>query len=180
MLRIDQSLFLLIDYQGKLAEIVYHSEELALQLEKLIKGLQLLEVPILWIEQYPKGLGPTKERISQLLSPRYSAIDKLDFGAYAEENIRKEIQASGRKNMILAGVEAHVCVYQTAKQLLREGYAVEFVQDCISSRRAEDKQIAIDKMIRLGAMPSSVEMLLFELMASSKHPKFKEVSAIIK
>lgn len=179
MLRTDNTALVLIDVQGKLARIMHESDQLISNITALIKGLTLLDVPIIWLEQYPKGLGPTHEEIQKLLENN-APIDKVIFSACGSEQFQEVKQKLTEKNFAVAGIEAHICVYQTVKELLAEGNHVEVLHDCISSRTLDNKQVAIDKMSQLGALATSVEMLLFELMQTAEHPNFKEISKLIK
>src|SRR5699024_1010346 len=156
------------------------SEIVHKNLENLIKGLRKLGVPIIWVEQYPEGLGHTVEEVSDLLKDSYEPIAKMNFSACGKDRVQELMKKYNCENYIIAGVEAHVCVYQTVCDLLAEGKHVEFVQDAISSRTLENKQLAINKMSQLGAYPTSVEMVLFELLQTAEHEKFREISAIIK
>lgn len=179
MLRINNTALIIVDIQGRLAQIVHESEELHKNVERLIKGMQLLDVPIIWLEQYPEGLGDTSENIKQLLTDD-KPIPKMTFSACRNTSFQDTIDELNKKNYIVCGIEAHICVYQTVCQLLDRGKHVEYVYDAISSRTAENKQIAIEKMNLRGAFPTSVEMVLFELMETAEHPKFREISALIK
>lgn len=180
MLTTENTALMFIDYQGRLAKVMYGQEQLHENVKKLVKGASLLNVPVIWVEQYPKGLGPTVEDVQKVLAENNEPIAKMDFSACEHEDVRSLITRLDREKFIVAGIEAHVCVYQTVKQLLNLNKHVEFVEDCISSRTEENKHIAIQKMMMLGAYPTSVEMVLFELMGTAKHPKFKEISALIK
>jgi|SRR5699024_4352478 len=180
MILIDHTALILIDYQGKLANVMYGRDELHEKMLQLIQGMQILEVPIIWLEQYPQGLGSTENEVKNLLQQTYAPIAKMNFSACGSKEVQEHLQMLDKKNYLVAGIEAHVCVYQTVCELLEAGKHVEFVQDAISSRTAESKQIAIDKMSLLGAYPTSVEMVLFELMQTAEHPKFKEISQLIK
>src|SRR5690625_2217104 len=156
MLKIDDTALILIDYQGKLASIMHKSEELLTNLISLIKGVQMLEVPIIWLEQYPKGLGPTVDVIKQLLDVNHQPIAKMCFSSCQSIKFQETLDKLGKENYVVAGIEAHICVYQTVHELLSMGKHVEYVQDGISSRTIENKQIAINKMNLLGAFPTSV------------------------
>jgi len=180
MLTTDNTVLMLVDYQGRLAEVMHNEKELHDNITKLVKGVNLLGVPVIWVEQYPKGLGETVENIQKLLRENNEPIAKMDFSACEHNEVQSLMEEYDRKNFILAGIEAHVCVYQTVKQLLQGKKHVEFIQDCISSRREENKEIAIEKMKMLGAQPTSVEMVLFELMGTAEHPNFREISSLIK
>lgn len=179
MISIGDTALMVIDVQGKLAEIVHESEFVLKQIETLIKGAQILEVPIIWIEQYPEGLGPTTEKLRRhLKDERY--VTKRTFSACLETEFMDEIAELNRKSFLVTGIESHVCVYQTVKGLLQKDYKVEIVVDAVSSRTEANRNLGIEKMQSLGASITSVEMALFELMQTSKHPKFKEVIALIK
>lgn len=180
MLTRKNTVFMLIDYQGRLAQVMHDDEKLYNNMTKLVKGINILGLPVIWVEQYPKGLGETVEGIQKLLSENNQAIAKMDFGACEQSDVQSLLEEYDATNFVLAGIEAHVCVYQTVKQLLQQGKQVEFVEDCISSRTEENKKIAVRKMEALGAYPTSIEMLLFELMGTAEHPKFKEISQLIK
>lgn len=181
MLSLDHTALMLIDYQGKLANVMHERAELHTNMVRLIKGAQLLDLPIVWLEQYPKGLGPTADDIQQMLEEDgQEAIAKVDFNACQDENVQATLDKLAKDHYLVAGIEAHICVYQTVSELIDAGKHVEYVQDAISSRTSENKQIAIEKMNRIGAFPTSVEMALFELIGTAKHPKFREISQLIK
>lgn len=179
MLKVDDTALILVDYQGKLARVMHENEDLHQKMVSLVKGIQVLDIPIIWLEQYPQGLGPTTPEIKELLAGE-EPIAKMDFSACQHEDFQAKMEELNKKSYLVAGIEAHICVYQTVKELLEEDVYVEYVRDAISSRTAENKHVAIDKMNVLGAFPTSVEMALFELMGSAAHPKFKQVSKLIK
>lgn len=178
MLQKEEAVLVLIDIQGKLAQIVENSENVIHNIVKVVKGANVLELPILWLEQYPKGLGPTTPEIAAEINGQ--PIEKIAFSAYDTEEFRVKLEATGRKKILLAGIEAHICVYQTAAHLLVNGYEVEVLVDCISSRTAENRQLGIDKMLQLGAKQTSVEMALFEMQKVAKGDAFKAISTIVK
>ncbi|MEC1180452.1 hydrolase [Metasolibacillus meyeri] len=178
MLKKEETVLVLIDIQGKLAQIVENSENVIQNIVKVVKGANVLELPILWLEQYPKGLGPTVEAIANEIDGQ--PIEKITFSAYDTEEFRTKLEATGRKKILLAGIESHICVYQTAAHLLANGYEVEVLVDCVSSRTAENRQLGIDKMVQLGAKQTSVEMALFEMQQIAKGDAFKAISTIVK
>lgn len=180
MLNIDETGLIVVDFQGKLAQIVHESDAVQEKMTQLIKGAQLLDIPIIWLEQYPQGLGPTVEEIKQLLSHNNEPIAKMRFSACETSEFQAALKELNKDNYLVAGIEAHICVYQTVHELLSADKHVEYVQDAISSRTLQNKQIAINKMNLLGAFPTSVEMALFELMETAEHPHFREISKIIK
>jgi len=179
MLDTDKTALVVIDVQEKLSRVMYEKDKLFQNLQKLIKGLKLLDIPIVVTEQNPNGLGPTVPDIAPLLSD-VKPITKFSFSCCGEEQFTSEIDRLGRKQILLAGIETHVCVYQTAIDLIKAGYEVHAVVDCVSSRTIENKNLAIDKMKSEGARLTGVEIVLFELLRTAKHPKFKEMSQIVK
>lgn len=179
MLKIEDTALIVIDVQGKLAKIMHQSSEILRSIENLIKGAQLLNIPILWLEQYPKGLGATSDQLKQHLTES-SPIEKMVFSACKNEEFQKELEKLNRNSMLVCGIETHICVYQTVQELLHLGKNVEVVVDGVSSRSLANKQIGLEKMTSLGAKVTSVEMALFELIQTAEHPKFKEISKIIK
>ncbi|WP_342468985.1 hydrolase [Ureibacillus sp. FSL K6-3587] len=175
----EDTVLVLIDIQGKLARIVDKSEFVIDNIARMVQGAKVLGLPILWLEQYPKGLGPTVEEISQFLTDE-KPIEKITFSAYDTPEFVKALEATGRKKVLIAGIEAHICVYQTAAHLLQNGYEVEVLADCVSSRTAINSQIGLEKMKQCGAKLSSVEMALFEMQQIAKGDEFKAISKIVK
>jgi len=179
MLRIDESFFLLVDMQGKLAEMMHKRKELNESLKILIRGLRILELPMIWMEQYPKGLGETTPEIKSLMDG-FEPFPKVAFGCGGDENIMAAIRDLNRKQAIVAGIETHVCVYQSCKQLLEEGFDVTLVEDCTSSRTKQNRKIALGALRDVGVKMSSVEMVLFELLHKAGGEKFKQISKLVK
>ncbi len=179
MFKPDNTALALIDIQGKLATLMYQREPLYRNLQILVKGAQVLQLPVLWLEQYPQGLGPTIPEVAELLKGQ-QPLTKVCFSACGLEEFRQGLRATGRQQVLLAGIEAHVCVYQTCCDLLEEGYQVEAVADAISSRTPENRHLGLDKMARAGAGITSVEMALFELLRVAGTPQFKEIAKLVK
>ena len=179
MLNKEQTVLVLIDIQGKLAQIVDESEAVVNNIATVVQGAKLLQLPILWLEQYPKGLGPTDERITKHLTEQ-QPIEKITFSAYDTEEFVRALEQTGRKKVLLAGIETHICVYQTAAHLLANGYEVEVLADCVSSRTAGNREVGIQKMLQLGANITSVEMALFEMQQIAKGDTFKAISQLVK
>jgi nicotinamidase-related amidase len=179
MLEVGSCALVVIDIQGKLAQLMYRKEALFENAQKLIKGAQILEVPIIVTEQYPKGLGPTIPEIAALF-PNFKPLPKVAFSCCGDEGFRQELMVVNRRQILICGIETHVCVYQTTVDLLASGYEVEVVADVVSSRTAENREIALQRIRDEGAGTTSVEMALFELMKAAEGPKFKEVSKIVK
>jgi nicotinamidase-related amidase len=175
----DTTVLLLIDFQEKLFPAMHDKEKLLRNIVKLIKGARVLEIPIILTEQYPKGLGPTIPEIKELL-PDVKAIEKICFNCGDEESFNKALDSLKRRQVLIAGIEAHICVYQTAMALSRAGYQVEVVSDCVSSRDPENKLVALFKMGAAGISPTTTETALFELLKVAKGDKFKQISNIVK
>lgn len=179
MLYQENTGLILIDVQGKLARIVNESEKLTVNLEKLIRGCQILSIPIIWAEQNPKGLGSTIPELEKLLVHQ-KPIEKYCFNAFDNETFRQVIIDSGRTQWLICGIEAHICVYQTAMGLLSNNFEVEIVTDCVSSRAKENIETALKKLQNKGAGLTNIEMCLYELVKDSRREVFKEILTLIK
>ncbi len=178
-LNAENTVLLLIDFQERLFPVMHDKEKLLQNTLKLIKGAKALEIPIILTEQYPKGLGPTIPGIKELI-PETKPVEKTCFSCTDEETFNKEIVALKRRQVLIAGIEAHICVYQTAIALARAGYQVEPVSDCTASRNPENKAAALLKMGAAGISPTTMEMALFELLKAAGGDKFKLISGIVK
>lgn len=179
MLKRSDTFFVLVDVQGKLAHQIHDSFSLIRHLKALIQSLQKLEIPIIVLEQYPEGLGRTIPELSRKLT-HYAPIEKNTFNGCLELAFLEAINKLNRKQAIVAGIEAHVCVYQTVCGLLEHGYSVDVITDGVSSRTAANKAIGIERMKDAGASMSSTEMALFELMVRADEPQNKDIIQIIK
>lgn len=169
----------LIDVQGKLAEIMQNSKELLRNIEILIKGAQLLNIPIIWTEQLPEKLGSTTKQISSLLANQ-KPIVKSEFSCVKNVEFSNFIKDKKYNHFLLCGIETHVCVYQTAKDLIDLGHEVEIITDGVSSRTELNRTIGIEKIISLGGKITSVEMLLFEKQEIAGGNKFRKLIKIVK
>lgn len=176
----NDTLALAIDIQEKLIPAVESSEDFLCQAKKLLKGLSVLKIPILFTEQYPKGIGGTPAEVLEAVGEKPAVLEKASFSAFADETIRRHIEMAGRKTILLFGIEAHVCVLQTLISLREEGYQVVFIEDAVSSRTKADKECALARAMYEGAVPSSVEAVLFELCHTSARAEFKEILQIVK
>lgn len=170
---------LIVDIQGKLAELVDNSDEMISNTAKLIKCCQILSIPVVVLEQNPTGLGPTTVSLKECID-EYAPLEKYTFSGMAESHIKEAITSLNKKTWLVAGIEAHICVYQTVRDLLKENLSVEVVSDCISSRRKSNLDLAIENMRHEGAKITSVEMAIYETMQSSKASEFKDVLKVIK
>ncbi len=175
----DNTVLLLIDFQERLFPVMHDKEKLLNNVVKLVKGANVLEIPIIVTEQYPKGLGPTIPEI-KILIPNFKAVEKTCFSCCDEPAFSEALGVLKRKQVLVAGIEAHICVYQTAVALARAGYQVEVASDCVASRDPENKMVTLFKLRAGGISPTTTEMSLFELLKVAKGDKFKQISAIVK
>jgi nicotinamidase-related amidase len=178
MFTIEDACLVVIDVQGKLASIVDESEAVIQQISKLVQAMNALEVPVLWLEQNPNSMGNTHPAISQYMEGQ--PIAKMGFSACQAKEFNDAAKTSGRTQFLITGIETHICVYQTARDLKNRGFEVEVVCDAVSSRTKENKQIGLKKMQSLGILPTSTEMILYELLLTSEHEQFKSILKLIK
>jgi nicotinamidase-related amidase len=179
MLNVDHAMLLVVDVQGNLAHSMHEKQQLFDNLENLIKGGRILGLPMLLTEQNPRKLGPTLPQFAHLLEDM-PCISKLHFSCCGDEAFMQAFAALNRKQVLIAGIEAHVCVYQTTADLLNLGYEVQVVCDAVSSRTAQNRHIGLERMRQQGAILSSTEMALYELMKVAGTPTFREVLKVVK
>ena len=179
MLTVTDSVLLVIDVQEKLFRVMYQKEQLADKLQRLIKGIQVLDVPILVTEQYPQGLGPTIPEIAQLMAD-VKPYPKVNFSCCGDGAFLQAFKLLRRKQVLIAGIESHVCVYQTATDLIAAGYEVYVVSDAVSSRTEQNKDTGIKMMLQLGAKLTGTGAALFELLKVAKGDNFKAINQIVK
>lgn len=173
---------MIIDVQDKLFNKVENTCGVLLALQKIIKGMQILHCPILVSEQYPEALGPTVATVKACLDDNQKYMAKTAFSCLEDSSLKNEILESPIQQWVLGGIEAHVCVLQTARDLVEAGKDVVILNDAISSRSIFDYSTAIAELRDMGPKIriSSVEIVLFELMKHSKIPEFKEISRLIR
>lgn len=176
----EDTLAIVIDYQEKLVPVMHEKELLIQNTEKLIKGLNILNIPMIVTQQYTKGIGMTVEELRNAYGTEFLYHDKISFSCYEEEEIISRIKQYNKKNIILCGIEAHICVLQTLVDCIADNYNVILVEDCISSRRENDKKIAVTRAIKEGAFITTYESILFELTRKAGNDTFKSISRLIK
>jgi len=176
----EDSLLLVVDVQEKLWPHISNHEQVRDRCRLLIRGAQKLKVPVLVSEQYPKGLGPTLPELREAQPEGAVLCEKLAFGCMGDTGIVEQIEASGRRVLVVCGIEAHVCILQTVLGAVGKGFRVAVVADAIGSRVESNRQLALERMCAAGATVLSAEMLLFEWMRTAKHEAFKEISALVK
>lgn len=179
MLKREDTALIIIDIQGKLATLMHERDRLIAQACKLIRGAQALDIPVIWNEQYPRGLGPTIPEIAALLK-EMQPLEKRSFSCCGSMQFNEALAQLNCRQLLVSGIETHICVYQTVRDLLSQGYAVEVAADAVSSRTELDMQTGLSKMVHAGASVTTVETALFELLGDSRDPAFKEISSIVK
>ena len=175
----DRSCLLVIDFQERIFPFIHENEKLLKNVPILIRGIKELKLPVFVTEQYTKGLGVTVQPIAEAFGP-VPRIEKTSFSCCDEHRFNLELATSGKENVIITGIESHVCVLQTVVDLIRQGYQAVVVEDCVSSRKLNDKLISIERMRKEGAIITTYESLLFELLRNSRGETFKAISKLVK
>lgn len=176
----SQTALLIVDVQEKLFACVDRREEVSNSIHKVVKGFQILELPIFQSEQYPQGLGKTIAPLQVLLGNAYHPVNKTTFSCCDDPGFVNFVSSLPYRQWVIAGIEAHICVLQTVKGLLKLGNQVTVLNDAVTSRSMADYSTALVEMRDCGARISSVETVLFELLKDSKHPSFKSISHLVK
>ena len=172
-----ETLFLMIDIQEKFENVIFSMDEVLGNANILNRSAEILEIPLIITEQYPRGLGSTCKSI--YIPEGTPIVEKFKFSAFTPE-VAELIKQYKKPNIVIYGVETHVCLTQTALELKANGYKVGIVADAVSSRYVDNKLYALTRLGDLGIQILTTEMILFELLNSAKHPKFKEISKLIK
>ena len=175
----DDAALVVIDYQEHIVPAMDGADELVETSAKFIKGCRVLDVPIMVTQQYTKGLGETVAPIKEALG-EFIHIEKKTFSSLDTKEFKEKLEGSGKDTIIVIGIEAHVCVEQTALALIQEGYDVFVITDCIASRHKKDLKEAERRMTHAGAVLTTYEAALFEMLGGAGEPGFKEISAIVK
>ena len=175
----DNTIALIVDYQTKLVPAMSDISRLIHNSSILLKGLGVLGIPSIITQQYTRGLGETVPEILEAAED-CPIFDKITFSCYQDDEIRQALRSSGRKNVIVCGIESHVCVLQTVIDLLGDGYNVFLVEDCIDSRKPSDKASALIRAQQEGAFITSYEAILFELTHIAGTERFKQISRLVK
>jgi nicotinamidase-related amidase len=178
MLKADHTVLVIVDMQVKLLRAIHDEERLLAECGRLIRGARVLDVPVIFTEQNPRGLGPTDPLLAGLLGGQ--PLVKMSFSCWRDEGFRAAMERLARPQVVLAGIESHVCVVQTAMELLEARREVHVVSDAVSSRTAENRQLGLIRAKGCGAVITGVEMALFELLGDAGGEKFKQLLAIVK
>ena len=176
----NDSLLLVIDVQDKLLNSVFNKDVLAKNAEIMVKAAKILEIPMVVTEQYPKGLGSTVECLKTVFDENVSVFEKCSFSALDEEEIFDMVKSLNKHQIVIFGIESHICVSQTVNALIELGYDVSLISDACGSRQENEHLAGIDRMREDGAHILTTEIALFEWLRTSKHPHFKELQNLIK
>jgi nicotinamidase-related amidase len=179
LLRKDDTILAIVDIQTKLLNVMFDKERLISSCRKLIQSAKLLEIPMIMTEQYPEGMGLTDSEILNLL-PEMKAITKMSFSCCGVGDFDQRLKSLGKKQVMIIGIESHICVLQTAYDLLHRGFFVYIPYDAVSSRKEGDYKNALERMRQAGAVIGSVESAIFEMMKTAEISVFRQISKIIK
>jgi nicotinamidase-related amidase len=180
LLSAANSLIVIVDFQGKLSAVMPDADKVRSHITILLEAAQRLFVPVVVTEQYPQGLGHTEAAISEHFPEQTPIFEKSGFSCYAADGFSDALHSTGRKQIVLLGQEAHVCVLQTAMELLFDGYQVQIVEDAVCSRTHEHKLGALERLRQQGATITNYESVLFEWLRDAAHPEFKSISRLLR
>lgn len=179
ILQRENTALLVIDIQERILPVIFEHERVVANALKLINGFKIMNVPIYFTEQYPKGLGPTESKIKAALD-NAEAIPKMSFSCFGAGNLFEELRSKNVKHLVVCGIESHVCVMQTVLDLTANGFNVEVAADAVSSRRKFDYEIALRRMENNGAEITLTESVLFEMLNVCGTNEFKSISKLVK
>lgn len=180
LLHVDDTILVVVDMQEPFLQVMHERERLIRNVSILIKGAKVMRLPIIGTTQNRKALGSVIPEISELFSPLRPPFDKLVFNCNADTAFASEVNRSGRKQIIICGLETHICVSQTALSLVASGYQVHVASDAVSSRNTDNWRIGLEKVRQGGGLITSVETALFELLHEAGTTEFREVLNLIK
>jgi nicotinamidase-related amidase len=175
-----QALLVVIDLQKKILPHIHRWEQVVKRTCLFIHAAKIIGIPILWSEQYRKGLGGTVEEIAEVIGDSALPMGKMAFGCLCDDAINEAAIGSGCRQLILCGIESHVCVLQTALKALEEDWDVFLLEDAVSSRHESDHETALKRMVQAGAVPATVEMLIMESLVIAGGERFKAILPMLK
>ena len=180
ILNIEDSIVMIIDVQEKLLNAVFNKPSLEKKATTLANTAKILGIPVIVTEQYPKGLGATVETLREALPENTQYFEKTAFSALENNDVLEALKNSGKKQVVIFGIETHICVSQTTNALIEEGFEVSVIRDACGSRSELEYSAGLERMKDNGAHVLTTEIALFEWLKGAKHPKFKEVQMLIK
>jgi nicotinamidase-related amidase len=178
----EGSTLLIVDVQERLfpAMDADHREEVMRNIKVLAATARRLRLPVVATEQYPKGLGHTLHELSEALGPEIQPVPKVSFSCWAADEVRARLQAAGTRRVILAGIEAHVCVMITALELLGDGFAVHVPADAVTSRTQGNWRLGMDQLRQAGAVVTATETIVFQLLGQADTDDFRELARLVR
>ncbi len=179
MISEDNCCFVLVDVQEKLLSKVHECRKLIENLEIVLKAFNILDLPVIWCQQAPEALSSTVPELKAHLENN-TPLNKTSFNCTDSNEFNQKLNELNKENIILSGIESHICIYQTAASLKKMSKNVTVIADAVSSRNPENKKISINAMAEMGIKISSTEILLFELLKTSEHSEFRKISKLIK
>ena len=177
---VEKTLLAVIDVQERMMPVIDRNGQIIANIAKMVRGCRTLGIPMLVTEQYSRGLGSTVAPVAEAMAEWYRPIEKMTFSAVTSMGFMQQLETTGAKRVLLCGVETHICIFQTARDLREVGWDVEIVTDAVGSRLDSNYQMALDRMARHGIEMTSVEMALFSNLKTAESPDFKAISAIVK
>jgi len=175
----DEAFLVVVDVQERFRSLQEGFDRMVAGSVRLVQASGILGLPVLVTEQYPKGLGHTVKELTEVLGGT-SAFTKTCFSSCGSEEFSRRLRELGRRQALVCGIETHVCVSQTVHDLLQSGFTVQVAVDAVESRNPLDREVALRRMERSGAILTTSEAAAFELLGDAKNPKFKEVQALFK
>ena len=175
----ERCVLLVVDFQERFRDLIVGMDDVLAATSRLIRFSQQLDIPVLVTEQYPRGLGVTVPELRELFRP-FQPLEKIHFSCALDAGFNKTLPATGRDQVILAGIESHVCVYQTAFDLVRRGLHVAVAEDAVSSCSNRNRMLGLDRMKSVGAQIMGSQMIMFEILRQAGTPDFKAVSPLLK
>jgi nicotinamidase-related amidase len=169
-----------IDMQDSFRQAIPDFTEVAARIALVAHAVRLIGLPVIVTEQYPKGLGRTAGEIRAVLPESSEPIEKTAFSSCGAQEFVARLEETGARQVLVCGIEAHICVNQTTHDLLARGLQAHVLTDCVSSRTTQNREVGLAKMFRSGALPSSTELALFELLSDARHEQFKAIQKLIK
>ena len=179
MLEKEDTGLVIVDVQDKLMPVIERREEITKNIIMLVHLARLFNLPILLTEQHSKWLGSTLQEIREVL-PEYSPVEKIDFNCCAVDLFNRNLERMGLKNIILAGVESHICIMQTCIGLLAKGYQIHIPQDAVGSRKEENRQVGLELMRGVGAVITSTETVIYQILKRGNTKEFREMLKLVK
>ncbi len=182
LLALHNTALVVIDAQQKLLPVIHEAERVHKRIQLMIRGCNVLSIPVVVTQQYPKGLGDTSNEVQMLLesSDIVAREDKTMFSCRSCDDAFASLQQRGIENLILVGIETHICVAQSAMDLMANGFETYVCVDAVGSRKTIDHDTALRRMENAGVVPTTVEAVLFELCEDANHESFKAISTAIR